>query len=63
MPGSRALCALGQVENNTTILEEGIAKYQAALKGCADAPAIADRINDNLRVAIQFRESRKPSSA
>jgi tetratricopeptide (TPR) repeat protein len=57
----RALCALGQVENNTTILEEGIAKYQAALKGCADAPAIADRINDNLRVAIQFRESRKPS--
>jgi tetratricopeptide (TPR) repeat protein len=59
----RALCALGQVENNTTILEEGIAKYQAALKGCADAPAIADRINDNLRVAIQFRESRKPSSA
>ena len=57
----RALRALGEAEGDRALLEEAVARFQIALKARTNAPAIAERISDNLSEVLQILEKTKPA--
>jgi tetratricopeptide (TPR) repeat protein len=57
----RALRALGEAERDRALLEEAVGKFQLALKASTNAPAIAERINDNLSEVLRILEDMKPA--